>query len=225
MPQKIDFDRYKTVIFDCDGVLLNSNQIKAQAFFDVAKVYGISPAEKLRDYHINNAGVSRIQKFEYLFEEILKKSIDKKELRSLLDQFSVNVKRELLTCELDQSLESLRRVTSNIPWAIVSGGDQSELREVFAQRGIDSFFDRGIFGNPASKHEIIKKENLSTKKDCDLLFFGDSKYDFEVSREFQMDFIFVSQWTNLPNWQKYIKDYGIDYINCLGDLLIDEDFP
>jgi phosphoglycolate phosphatase-like HAD superfamily hydrolase len=135
----------------------------------------------------------------------------------------VNVKRELLTCELDQSLESLRRETPNIPWAIVSGGDQSELREVFAQRGIDSFFDRGIFGNPRSKEEIIINENLSAKKDHNILFFGDSKYDFEVSRKFHMDFIFVSQWTNLPNWLDFIKIENLDTINCLGNLLYDDE--
>jgi len=37
---KIELKQYKTLIFDCDGVILNSNKIKTQAFYDVAKIYG-----------------------------------------------------------------------------------------------------------------------------------------------------------------------------------------
>ena len=36
---KINLLQYQTLIFDCDGVVLNSNKIKTQAFYDVAKVY------------------------------------------------------------------------------------------------------------------------------------------------------------------------------------------
>jgi len=219
MYKKINLQKYKIIIFDCDGVLLNSNPIKTQAFFEVAKVYGISKAEKLRDYHIQNSGVSRIKKFEYFLEKILNKPYNKKEIEDLLDHFAKEVKEKLFTCELDESLLALKQATSNIPWVIVSGGNQSELREVFAHRGIDSFFDKGIFGNPASKVDIISNEKLSAKEDYPILFIGDSKYDFEVSQKFHMDFIFVSHWTDLPNWFTFITREKINSISCLADLL------
>jgi beta-phosphoglucomutase-like phosphatase (HAD superfamily) len=38
------------LIFDCDGVILTSNKIKSQAFYDVAKIYGHEPAQALKDY-------------------------------------------------------------------------------------------------------------------------------------------------------------------------------
>lgn len=219
MPHPIDLCNYKIIIFDCDGVILNSNHIKAEAFFEVAKFYGDESADKLLEYHINNAGVSRIKKFEYLLMKILRKPLDDSELKDLLSQFSLKIKNKLLVCELDHSLKALRKETLNVPWAIVSGGDQSELREVFALRGIDSFFDRGIFGNPKTKKEIIQKENLRTTKDDKILFLGDSKYDYEVSCEFHMDFVFVSQWTNLPNWNEFVKTENLLSIDCLGSLL------
>ena len=74
---KIDLIQYQTLVFDCDGVLLNSNKIKTQAFYDVAKVYGHKPAQKLKDYHLKNGGISRYKKFEYLLISILRKSPEK----------------------------------------------------------------------------------------------------------------------------------------------------
>ena len=72
---KIDLSHYQTLIFDCDGVILNSNQIKTEAFYNVAKIYGHPAAQALKEYHILNGGISRYQKFEYLLTKILKKRI------------------------------------------------------------------------------------------------------------------------------------------------------
>ena len=79
---KVDLAQYQTLVFDCDGVILNSNKIKTQAFYKVAKVYGYEPAQKLKDYHVQNGGISRYQKFEYLLTNILQKTLKKKSLMS-----------------------------------------------------------------------------------------------------------------------------------------------
>ena len=36
----MNFQDYKTIVFDCDGVILNSNKLKTDAFRIVAKNYG-----------------------------------------------------------------------------------------------------------------------------------------------------------------------------------------
>ena len=36
---------YKTLVFDCDGVVLNSNQLKIQAYYDVAIKFGANEAQ------------------------------------------------------------------------------------------------------------------------------------------------------------------------------------
>ena len=74
----IDVNRYKTLIFDCDGVILDSNRLKTQAFFEASKRYGKRAATKLVEYHLENGGVSRFKKFEYFFSDILKKSFTNK---------------------------------------------------------------------------------------------------------------------------------------------------
>ena len=62
----------------------------------------------------------------------------------LLQSYSNKCKESLLKCEVTKELSILRKITENIPWLIVSGGDQFELREIFNKKGITSLFDGGI---------------------------------------------------------------------------------
>ena len=48
-----------TSFFDCDGVILNSNKVKTNAFYKIALEYGDESAKKLVNYHIKNGGISR----------------------------------------------------------------------------------------------------------------------------------------------------------------------
>ncbi len=68
---RIDIHDYKTIIFDCDGVILNSNKIKSEAFRIVASQYGDKEARKLVTYNKENGGVSRYVKFNYFINEII----------------------------------------------------------------------------------------------------------------------------------------------------------
>jgi phosphoglycolate phosphatase-like HAD superfamily hydrolase len=51
------------------------------------------------------------------------------------------------------------------------------------------------------------------------LFLGDSKYDYRSSTHNGMDFIFVSDWTEVPDWNEFCKDYDIKSIGNLSDLV------
>ncbi|MDP2247466.1 MAG: HAD family hydrolase, partial [Nitrosomonadales bacterium] len=50
----MDISQYKTIVFDCDGVILDSNQLKTQAYFDTAIDFGANEqqAKALMDYHV-----------------------------------------------------------------------------------------------------------------------------------------------------------------------------
>jgi len=213
---KIDLSQYQTLIFDCDGVILNSNKIKTQAFYDVAKVYGHKPAQALKDYHILNGGISRYQKFEYLLTNILQKSIETQELNKLLSSFSKEVKKALLICEVAKNIKELRSKTKNSKWLVVSGGDQDELREVFKKRKLDSYFDGGIFGSPDDKDRILKNEKYKCNITGKSLFLGDSMYDYQAATVAQMDFIFLSKWTEVKDWKdKFSNNAYLDLLELV----------
>jgi HAD superfamily hydrolase (TIGR01549 family) len=212
---------YKSIVFDCDGVVLNSNEVKTRAFYNVTLGYGEVFASKFRDFHMQNGGISRYKKFEYFLTNILGKKIDEKVIKKLLYSFSKEVKKGLMSCEITRNLDILRQKTHEAKWFIVSGGDQEELREVFKARDISDYFNGGIFGSPACKDTILFNElqNKNLVQPC--LFLGDSKYDFEVSVRHRMDFLFISGWSEVDNYQAYCrvnkiksKENAVDLLEC-----------
>lgn len=160
---KLDnINNYKTIIFDCDGVVLNSNKVKTQAFYNTALAFGQAAAERLVKYHVERGGISRYKKFQWfidnLNEEDLAQSKDQPNLDNLLSGYAAEVHKGLRSCQIADGLDELREKTKDSIWLIVSGGDQAELRELFAERDIAQLFDGGIFGSPDSKEVIMNRK-------------------------------------------------------------------
>ena len=59
------------IIFDFDGVILNSNHVKTEGFAIVSKRFGKEASNCLVNYHIKNGGISRFNKFNWFVNEKL----------------------------------------------------------------------------------------------------------------------------------------------------------
>ena len=212
---------YNTLVFDCDGVVLNSNQLKIQAYFDVAIKFGASEtqAQALVDHHVKLGGVSRYPKFEYFLREIMQQPVTEQAMQALLTSFTAEVKRLLIDCEISPYLTHVRNANPDAKWMIISGGDQAELREIFKQRGIDGLFDAGVFGSPDNKDTILAREITAENIVKPALFIGDSRYDHQASTNAGLDFVFLSAWTDVEGWQDYCARHQIEVFNHLGDLI------
>lgn len=215
----MDLKQYKTLVFDCDGVVLDSNQLKTEAYYRVAVGFGANheQAQALVDYHVRLGGISRFVKFRWFLDEVLHQPVTDGAMTVLLESFAEEIHRELLTCEIAPGLFELRDATQSSRWMLVSGGDQLELRELFAERGIGNLFDAGIFGSPDNKDVILEREVANGNLAQPAIFFGDSRYDHEASTNAGLDFVFVSYWTELQNWQDYCRDHNITAIERLSD--------
>ena len=55
----------KGIIFDFDGVIVESVNIKTIAFKKIYKKYGNEIVNKVVDHHLSNGGMSRFEKFNY----------------------------------------------------------------------------------------------------------------------------------------------------------------
>ncbi len=209
-------NKYQTLVFDCDGVVLNSNKIKTQAFYDVAKHFGHRAAQMLVDYHLNNGGISRYAKFHYFFNRIIKQEFEEKVFNNMLLNYSDLVKKNLMTCELATGLDRLRMHTRLAKWLIVSGGDQEELREIFLSREIATYFDGGIFGSPDNKSQILEREIANGNIIGPTLFIGDSKYDYKVAKAAGLDFIFITNWSEVKDMPEFIEKENIRAFESIG---------
>lgn len=198
---------YQTLVFDCDGVVLNSNKVKTEAFYKAALPFGEEAAQRLVAHHVLNGGISRYKKFEWFIREVV--SAGDAELNTLLESYAQFVRDGLLTCDIAEGLFELRKKTSHANWLIVSGGDQQELREVFAARNLIELFDGGIFGSPDNKDTILEREIANKNIQAPAIFLGDSRYDHIASSGAGLDFVFLNYWTEFENWKNYCQENNL----------------
>lgn len=214
---QFNFSNIRYWLFDCDGVILNSNKVKTEAFEVVLHQFGEEVKSLFLQYHLSNGGVSRQQKFKYLFENILNTSVDVEHYNNLLEQYSKECLAGLINCEVSRGLlplfEILRQMNARA--FVVSGGSQVELNQVFRVLGIHHLFE-GVFGNPLNKYEIV----TSLVKDFDLdrahtIFFGDARYDYEVASENGLQFAFCHKWSEFEGWSEYFKGRSVFIVEDL----------
>ena len=216
--------KYKSLIFDCDGVILNSNKIKTEAFRKTLQKYNLEAIDEFIKYHKENGGISRYIKLENFLKNILPKydknfRFNKSELKILLENYSYQCKIALFNAEVTKDLSKLRELSGNIPWLIVSGGDQIELREVFNKKGLAEYFNGGIFGSPDTKKDIIKREISNGIIQLPSLMLGDSKLDHIAAESNKLDFLFVYQWTDFTEYKKYCIINSINKIKTVSDTI------
>ena len=217
-----DLSDYSSLIFDCDGVVLNSNNVKTQAFRKVCTQYSQQATDELIKYHQENGGISRYVKFKYFLDQILPKYSLSKEIpaiEKLLEDYSQEAYSGLLNSSIAKGLKELRKKFTYQKWFIISGGDQSELRQLFEERRLSKFFNGGIFGSPDTKEEIIKREIQESNLTNPILFLGDSRADHLAAKAYGIDFIFLSSWTDFSQYNEYCMHNNIKMLSQLEDLM------
>ena len=178
----------KAIIFDFDGVIIESFDIKTQAFRELFK--DSEKVEKIVEYHKQNGGVSRYKKFKYIYSEILKQPLDDKTFNDLGERFSNLVVEEVKKCPyVPGAVEFIRRNSNKLRLFIASGTPEEELRAIVAARDITKYF-RGIYGSPTIKSEILSgilnRENLDKK---DVIFIGDTITDYNEAAKLGVPFM------------------------------------
>jgi len=217
----IDLTQYKTLVLDCDGVVLNSNKTKVNAYFEVAKRNGSTDAQAqaLVDHHIQKGSFPRNGKIEYYLKEILKQEVTDEVMQQYMHTFDEILDKTLMDCEVSPGLQALREASQHSKWMLLSGGDQRELRTIFARRNLAHLFDAGIFGGPDTKDVVLAREKANGNLQSPALFIGDSKYDFEAATRAGLDFVFLSDWTEVADWQNFCQTNKITVAKSLLELL------
>lgn len=170
------------IALDCDGVILDTVDVKTNAFAAVASRYGQEASERLVAYHLRHGGVSRQAKFTWLYRELTGGEIPAAELAELCGDFAARCRDGVLRAPfLPGALECIRAVSGHIPLHVVSGTPRAELRNVFERRDLARFFD-GLWGTPPEKTallvSVVKASGLAADR---VLMVGDSVTDLEAA--------------------------------------------
>jgi len=210
--------QYERWLFDCDGVLLDSNEVKSDAFHRIAMPWGKEKADEFVRYHKAAGGVSRFVKVRHLVETILDDVGNEPLIDQLLDEFGIVVKDGLFNAPLVPGvLEFLEQIPRDSLRFVVSGGLEGEVRDVLKHKGVLEIFT-AVCGSPRNKVEIL----TSLDEQYGLgsgIFFGDAAYDGEVAARFGLDFVFVAGVSEYPSGRSFFGARGCPVIEDFTELL------
>jgi len=192
----LDLSKYKCALFDCDGVILQSNALKSAAFAEALAGEPEDLVAQFVAFHKENGGVSRYVKFEHYFKNIKGEENSQHKIDEALTSYAGIVFDQLKKVDFVSGVVSVVEYFNNrnIPCYVVSGGDQEELREVIAYRGIDHLFV-DILGSPVTKNEHVSFLVQSNSMVYPSIFFGDSRSDMVAAKGNDIEFCFVSRFS------------------------------
>ncbi len=174
------------VIFDFDGVIINSHKVKTLAFYNIFKTYGKNYGLRAQRFHLNNTGKSRYFKFEFILKNILKLKVTKKMIMKLDRDFDTFVEGKIKKLKPSNQLMQFLKSKKNIGnFYISTGTPQEKIEKILKEKRIIQYFKK-IYGSPKSKicHINEIKKNRKTS-----IFIGDSFEDFRAAKSTGIKFI------------------------------------
>ena len=210
---------YDYVVFDCDGVVLDSNKIKSDVFRSVLKRYPSREVEEFIDYHERHGGISRQEKLLHFFTKILGQEtpLDYADvLEDFGQQCTIALAKSGLVPGVFKYLERIYAL--DLPMFIVSGGSEKEIKAVFKEKNIDHFFN-AICGNPAPKRDGLKGLIESGRAQGLGAYFGDAKLDYQLAQEFGLDFCFVAGFSEWEDGLRFCERRNIVCVTDFNELL------
>ena len=174
----------KNIIFDFDGVILDSVPVKTEAFRKLFEKYPREKVDELIKYHIENGGKSRYLKIEHFFKNILCQNINEKEILNFANKYSELTKEELSKKEylIEDSVNFIKKNYKKYNLHIASGADKKDLKYICNNLSLSQYF-LSINGSPREKQMIVKDiiDKYQYLRE-ETILIGDSINDYEASQ-------------------------------------------
>jgi len=206
--------RFDAIIFDFDGVLVDSVDVKTRAFAALYADYGPTVVAQVVAYHLAHGGVSRFEKFRHFHHAFLGRVLLQEEEEDLGARFTSLVEEAVIAANwLPGAQEFLESHHVCIPLFVASGTPEKELNRILGRRKMSHYF-LDTAGAPSHKGEIIKgfglKYNISPQR---MLMVGDAMTDFIGANEAGTAFLGIVRDTPNP------FPTGTQVLNDLSGLL------
>lgn len=188
----------KAIIFDFDGVLVESVDIKTMAFAKLFESEGNKIVEKVVDYHLKNTGVSRFEKIKYIYKNMLDRELSEESFNNLCLRFAGLVVDEVINAPyVKGAKEFLDGYANNYLCYVVSATPHGEIEEIIKRRHMMSYF-KGVYGSPKKKGDIVREilavSSVSSPQSSSLspqffVYVGDAISDYEAAKANNVNFI------------------------------------
>ena len=194
----------KLYFWDFDGVIKDSVDVKTQAYFQLFEPFGLDVAERVRQHHEDNGGISRFDKLPiYLQWAGLKPS--KIKVDEYCERFSQQVLQGVIDSPWVEGVEQyLRNNARRQIFVLVSATPQDELERILHALDLTKCF-ADVYGAPTRKQDAIRNTLLVRGIDAiDSLMIGDAQADLDAAIANQVPFLLRRHNSNNKVFVTYI---------------------
>lgn len=186
----------KNIIFDFDGTICDSVEIKTEAFVEMYAHHGKKITQKVRNYHIKNGGMSRFDKFSFFNEHLLNKKANEDEINKLSNDFSELVVKKVINAPyITGAYEFILKNNNNFFFYISTATPLDEINLILKKKNIDKYFFQ-IFGSPTDKKKQVEQIIIQNKcKKNETIFVGDSTADYKAAKYNEILFVQIGSET------------------------------
>lgn len=185
-------------VFDCDGVMVDSNEGKVSAMSDTLRDEGLPSsfvslaATEFRS-NFGRSRVSHLQAFSALAKRLGLNFNDEMK-QTIMRQYGRRVQHIYRFCSvIPETIEFIKVCVNARQRLIVSASDQDELRQSLPSR-TGLFHPEEIFGGPTSKRDNLKNIRQSDGF-THFIYVGDSVSDAIAASEAGFVFFGVSKYS------------------------------
>lgn len=202
-----DFTKYKYIFCDCDGVILDSVDVKTEAFKQLYRKYGKDVVNKVTKHHTINGGMSRYDKFRLYHKDLLGIDLKNSEVLKLAEEFSrISLDKILKINFVEGAIAFLSKCKQlKKKCFLVSATPVCELKKISALRGLNKYFSE-VRGSPESKtvniRQVMRKYKISAGK---AVFIGDSINDVTAANANGIKFIGINYHDSAFTYKNFIN--------------------
>lgn len=180
----------ESIIFDFDGVIADSTNIKTEAFVALYSKFPEKTQSEIKNYHLKYSGISRYKKLKYFQKEIIHEDYSKKAIDGLASEFSKIVLEKIINCKyIAGAKDFIENNYKHIDLFIATGTPQEEIEVITKEKNIAHLF-KSIYGTPLTKTEIVKKIlDLNKYNKRNIVMIGDAIADLEGAVNNNVKFI------------------------------------
>ena len=215
------FHDYDAIIFDCDGVLFDSNQMKVVAFRLSARKAGFDAEaiDSFSEWQSKNFGVSRYVAFDRLLTGEFGTVPPTATTNHLLHYYAQDVATGYLAAAETDGARELIDLLKSFPLYVVSASNEQEVRGVLRARKLATNF-RAIYGSPATKVENLRRVLDDFHEGARVLFIGDASADADAASEVGVNFLFMSKHSLVfADMQERVLAGEFSQVESLRDLI------